>query len=92
VADDGSPGRDDRGRRAHAASRGVPDPKAIPDGPDWKVRAVSREHRASRGGRARRVRKVPAANPDRRANPASGAKQVRAANPVRPANCRESNR
>jgi hypothetical protein len=32
-----------------AASRGVPDRRAIPGGPDWKVRAASRGRAAEDG-------------------------------------------
>src|SRR5580692_9773107 len=79
-------GRDDRGRRARAASRGEPDRKDIPDGPDWKVRAASRDRKARSGRKAR------AARLDRRASPERPAHRARAASRGHRANCRRSTR
>ena len=86
------PGRDDRGHRVRAASRGVPDRRVIPDGPDWKVLAENRVPTASPVRKARLVRKARAAKPAHKASPVRGAKPVRAAKPDRPANCLRSNR
>src|ERR1700722_15049896 len=79
-------GRDDRGPRARAASRGEPARRAIPGGPGWKGRAANRARKASP------VRKDLAANRVRRASPARRDRRARVAKRARPANCRRSNR
>jgi hypothetical protein len=59
------PGKDDRGSKGLAASRGVPVRKAIPDDPDWKVRAASRVRKASPGRKDRGVKPAYKARPAR---------------------------
>ena len=74
-------GKANRGRKARAASRGVPVPRGIPDSPDRKVRAASQVRKASRVRRADRAR---AARPARRASPVRKASVAREAKPDRP--------
>ena len=74
-------GKDDRDRKARAASRADPDRRVIPAAPDWKVRVASPARKASRDPKVRAASRARKASLVRRASAARRESLVHRARP-----------